>query len=75
MTPPAWERRLAFAVAMHDTIVAGDHMLGRASTEYPAARQRVVYLIDEALAAGVPEATIDEALARFRAEARVTPLG
>jgi hypothetical protein len=44
MTPPAWERRLAFAVAMHDTIVAGDHMLGRVSTEYPAARQRVVYL-------------------------------
>lgn len=64
-----WRHRLAFAVAAHDLVAAGDRMLDRrSSAELEAARRHVVEVIDEALAAGVHEATIDTALVRLRAE-------
>lgn len=65
--PAAWERNLAFAVAVHDVIVAGDRLLGRVSPAHERARKAVVDVIDAALADGVSERSIDAALARLRA--------
>lgn len=68
----AWERELGCVVAVHDVIVAGDRLLGRVSAQYEPARLAVVDVIDRALAAGVPEQTIDAALQRLRADAERT---
>lgn len=64
---PAWERTLAWRIATHDVIVAGDRMLGTVSPGHEPARLAVVDAIDAALAAGVPESVIDAALARISA--------
>lgn len=61
-----WRERLAFRVAAHDVIVSGDRLLGRVSPEAEAARLAVVEVIDEALAAGVPQPVVDVVLAGFR---------
>ncbi len=70
---PAWARGLAHAVAVHDLIVAGDRMLGRVSPQHAEAREAVAVAIDAALADGVPEATIDAAIAAARADAHIFP--
>lgn len=66
MSGMSWRERLAFRVAAHDVIVSGDRLLGRVSPEAEAARLAVVEVIDEALAAGVPQPVIDVVLVGLR---------
>ena len=68
-----WRDLLAFRVAVHDTIVAGDRLLGRSpGADYERAREAVVEVIDQALAAGVSEVDVNMALVAYRADAQST---
>jgi hypothetical protein len=62
-----WERDLFAALALHDLAVAG-YRLVPSEHRIEAARLGVVAAIDPAVAAGVPEATIDAALRRHADE-------
>lgn len=59
----AWRKRLAFSIGLHDTIVAGDRMLGGVSAGHEHARLAVVALLDEATAAGYGDDWLDRELA------------
>lgn len=63
-----WRERLAFFVAVHDVVVAGDRVLGGVSAASEESRLDVVDVIDAALAQGVSETEVDAELDLIRSE-------
>jgi type IV secretory pathway TrbL component len=63
----SWERDLAAALAGHDLVAAGYKLVADPHA-VDRAQRAVVAAIDRAVAAGVPEATIDATLSRYAAE-------